>query len=145
MNQKKIFTLSFLLFVLSLSLIFPNKTQGQSGPPKIDTVKVLDVEKETFVVNGIILNTIVKHTPSAMFSQLDSTIKDRIFTVDELNTTFDGLGLAPDSIKKIFLGIEEELEARRRLLVITQITEAIVAIETTIKIKRTEKKSAETG
>jgi len=145
MNQKKLFTLSFLLFVLSLSLIFPNKTQGQSGPPKIDTVKVLDVEKETFVVNGIILNTIEKHTPSAMFSQLDSTIKDRIFTVDELNTTFDGLGLAPDSIKKIFSGIEEELEARRRLLVITQITEAIVAIETTIKIKRTEKKSAETG
>jgi hypothetical protein len=145
MNQKKITTLYFLLFVLTSGLTLPNKIQGQSGLPKTDTVKVLDVGAETFIVDETILNTIEKYSPSAIFNLLDNTIKDSTFTANRLNTTFDRLGLASDSIKKIFLEIEEELETRRRLLVITQITEAIVAIEETIKIKRIEKKSAKSN
>lgn len=145
MNQKKLSTLSFLLFLLGVGFLFPNKIQGQSAPTNTDTVNVLDVEEETFVVNGAILNTIQKHTPYALFIQLDSTIKDSVFTVNRLSAIFDRMELAPDSIEKILLELKKELEAKPRLLVITQITEAIVAVENSIKIKRDKRELATTS
>jgi hypothetical protein len=138
MNQKKLSILYFLLFLLGL--LFPNKIKGQSDLLKTDTVEVFGVEEETFVVDTGILNIIEKYTTNSISSLLESAIKDSMFTVRGLKIIFDRQGLVPDSIAKIFLELEEELEARRRLLVITQIAEAILVIEEGIKIKRTEKK-----